>query len=104
MAVAGDPAYAAIICLILVVSVRRMNTKPTRASCSVRCLAQTPAGKHSVQLGIRTHIRGFAGADAAPQMAGPQLGKFPALLKEIRSQICPLHLVADLRVSSAYPL
>jgi len=83
-------------------SVRRMNTKPARASCSVRCLVQTPARKHSVQLGVRTHIRGFAGADAAPQMAGPQLGKFPALVEEIRSQICPLHLIADLVIQRPF--
>ena len=36
-------AYAAIICLILVISVRRMTTKQASASWSVRCLAQTPA-------------------------------------------------------------
>src|SRR6516162_9899013 len=35
-------------------------------------------------------------------MAGPQLSKFPALLEEIRSQICPLHLVADLVVQRPF--
>ena len=59
-------------------SVRRMNTKLATASLSVRCLAQTPTRKHSVQRGVRTHIRRFAGPDAALQMAGPQLSKFPA--------------------------
>jgi hypothetical protein len=83
-------------------SVCRMNTKLARASCSVRYLAQTPAREHSAWRGVRTHIRGFAGADAAPQMAGPQLSKFPALLEEVRSQICPLHLIADLVVQRPF--
>ena len=39
---------------------------------------------------------------AAPQMVGPQLRKFAALLEEIRSQICPLHLIADLVVQRPF--
>jgi hypothetical protein len=35
-------------------------------------------------------------------MASPQLSKCPALLKEIRSQICPLHLLADLVVERQF--
>jgi hypothetical protein len=37
-------------------------------------------------------------------MAGPQLSKFPALLEEIRSPICPLHLIADLVVQRPFSL
>jgi hypothetical protein len=35
-------------------------------------------------------------------MAGPQLSKFSALFEEIRSQICPLHLIADLVVKRPF--
>ena len=37
-------------------------------------------------------------------MVRPQLSKFPALLEEIRSQICPLHLIADLMVKRPFSL
>jgi hypothetical protein len=49
-------------------------------------------------------VRCLRGTGCATQMTRPQFGKFSALVQEIRSQIGPLNLVADLVVQRPFSL
>ena len=65
----------------------------------------TPAAYELVSPeGLEPSTPRLKGTGPALQMIRPQFGKFSALVQEIRSQIGPLNLVADLVVQRPFSL